>query len=95
MRISHLLSEQNAADPSSDVSEREVESAILELVDQHKSCPLDALVHALDDFTFSQVFLGLDRLRRQGKLIVRHHRQFDYLVSAVMSETTRLHPPGN
>jgi hypothetical protein len=74
----------------------DVESAILQLVGQRGSCTFDELLHTLADFTFCQVFFAVDRLSREGKVILRHPGRFGYLVSALMSGTyNRLRPQGN
>ena len=93
MTARHHRSEQHTAAPETNRNESEVESAILQFMDDHGSCSLDALARALTDFTFIQVFFSVDRLSREGKVIpLGHPRRFDYLVSAVFSESQRFRP---
>ena len=95
MTARHHRSEQQTAAPKTNRKESEVESAILQFVDQQGSCSLDALARALTDFTFIQVFFSVDRLSREGKVIpLGHPRRFDYLVSAVLSESQGFRPKG-
>ena len=44
-------------------------------------CTFDELVHRLSTFSWSQVFLAVDRLSRQGTISVGRTRGVDYLVS--------------
>jgi hypothetical protein len=96
MTALHHRSEQHTAAPKTNRNESEVESANLQFVDQQGSCSLDALARALADFTFIQIFFSVDRLSREGKVIaLGHPRRFDYLVSAVISESQRFRPKGS
>lgn len=95
MTARHYRSEQHTAAPKTNRNESEVESAILQLVDQRGSCSLDALARALADFTFTQVLFSVDCISREGKVILRHPRRFDDLVSAVFSESQRFRLKGS
>lgn len=65
----------------------EVETAIVQHLETHGSCMMEALVHSLPHFTFNRVFFTIDRLSREGKVSLRHPTWFTYLVSAVGSGT--------
>jgi len=63
----------------------DVESAILETLEQRGPCSLDELYQALSDYSWNQVFAAVDRLSRNGRLSLRRPGRFDYLVSIGMS----------
>jgi hypothetical protein len=65
----------------------EVETAIVQHLEEQGSCTIEELVHSLSHFTLSQVFFAIDRLSREGKVSLRHPTRFAYLVSAVGSGT--------
>jgi hypothetical protein len=65
----------------------EVETAILQHLEEQGSRTIEELVHSLSHFTLNQVFFAIDRLSREGKVSLRHPTRFAYLVSAVGSGT--------
>jgi len=68
------------------VAQREdVESAILETLERGGPCSLDELYQALSDYSWNQVFAAVDRLSRNGRLLLRRPGRFDYRVSIGMS----------
>jgi len=58
----------------------EFESRVLQEMEQLGSCTLDELVQALHDYTWVQVFIVVDRLSRNGTLMLRHPTPFEYVV---------------
>jgi len=48
-------------------------------------CALQALLDRLPQFSWSEVFAAIDRLTRQGSLVLRHPSRFDYEVSIAQS----------
>ena len=77
------------------VAQREdVESAILETLERGGPCSLDELYQALSDYSWNQVFAAVDRLSRNGRLLLRRPGRFDYQVSIGMSRADApVHPP--
>ena len=62
--------------------EIEVETAILRHLDEQNACTIEELFLALSRFTFNQIFSAIDRLSRDGRVILRHPTPFTYLVTA-------------
>lgn len=60
----------------------DIESAILRVLDSQRSSTLEELVHSLPSFAWNDIFFAVDRLSREGKLVLRHPTRFEYLVSA-------------
>jgi len=56
------------------------ESRILQEIEKLGSCTLDELVQAIQDYTWVQVFIMVDRLSRNGAVILRHPTPFEYVV---------------
>ena len=67
----------------------EVETAILQHLEEHGSCTIEELFHSLSHFTLNQVFFSVDRLSREGKVSIRHPTRFVDLVSVVGSGTRK------
>ena len=65
----------------------DVESGILQYLAQHGSSTLEELARMLTGFTLNQVLFAVDRLSRDGRIILRHPSRFDYLVSAMEYDT--------
>ncbi|WP_447975449.1 hypothetical protein [Nitrospira sp. Kam-Ns4a] len=63
-------------------SRPEIELAVLHRLHGRGCATLDVLVQARPRFTGNEVFLAVDRLSREGKVILRHPTQFEYVVSA-------------
>lgn len=62
----------------------EVESRILQELERMGSCKLDEFVRAFPEYTWRQVFWAVDRLNRDGALILRKPSQFEYVVAVGM-----------
>ena len=60
----------------------EVEAAILQRVEGLGSCTLEELIRALPGYTWNQLFSAIDRLSRDGALVLRRPTQFEYVVEA-------------
>lgn len=58
-----------------------IESAILDEIRRQGPCSMDELVRRLSGFTWNQVFSVLDRLSREGKLLIQCKRRFEYEVT--------------
>ncbi len=65
---------------------REVETAVLSYLENHGVCTMEQLFRMRSNLTLNQVFFAVDRLSRQGKVILRHPAGFDYLVSSISSD---------
>jgi hypothetical protein len=52
---------------------------------QRGPCALQALLDRLPQFSWSEVFTAIDRLSREGSLVLRHPWRFDYEVSVAQS----------
>ena len=59
-----------------------IESMILQELQRSGACTFEKLVSALPDYSWSQVFMAVDRLSRDGLLQLKRQNQFDYLISA-------------
>jgi hypothetical protein len=59
----------------------EIESMILDQLKRTGPCALENLVESLPDLTWNQVFAGVDRLSRDGRLTLQHPTRFEYMVS--------------
>jgi len=59
----------------------DLETAILDELQQEGPCKMDELLQRLPSYTWNQVFAVLDRLSRQGKLVIQCKRRFEYEVS--------------
>lgn len=60
-----------------------VDAAILEHLATRGSCTVDELISVLPDLALNQVLFAVDRLSRNGKLVLRRPSPFKYLVSPV------------
>ncbi len=58
-----------------------IESVIFQELQRSGACTFEKLVSALPDYSWSQVFLAVDQLSRDGLLQLRRQNQFDYLIS--------------
>ena len=58
-----------------------IQSAIRTVLIQQGPCALQALLDRLPQFSWSEVFAVIDRLSRDGYLVLRHPTRFDYEVS--------------
>ncbi len=66
---------------------KEIESTILAKVDQRGSCRLDDLVQEIPGYTWSQLFVAVDRLSKDGLLRLKHPGRFDYVVESKRRRT--------
>ena len=69
-----------------------VEEAVLEMLHKTGPCCLDDLVLKLTEFSWSQVFLAVDRMSRHGLLMLRRLKYSSYYV-ALSSRQTASRPP--
>src|SRR5262245_58127496 len=58
-----------------------IQSAIRAELSRKGPCALQTLLDRLPQFSWSEVFAVIDRLSRQGHLVLRHPTRFDYEVS--------------
>jgi hypothetical protein len=58
-----------------------VESAIRTELTSRGPCTLEALLQRLSQFSWNEVFAAIDRLSREGRLVLRHPTRFNYEVS--------------
>lgn len=62
-----------------------VEAAILQHLDEQGSATMEDLFRSLSRFTLNQLFFAIDRLSREGKIILQQPTRFAYLVSSAAS----------
>jgi hypothetical protein len=60
-----------------------IESVIFQELQRLGTCTFEELVKALPDYSWSQVFLAVDQLSRDGLLRLKRQNQFDYLISII------------
>ena len=65
----------------------EVETAVLYYLQRHRICPMEELFRNLPAFTVNQMFLTVDRLSREGKVLLRYQNRSEYVI--VRSEIGR------
>ncbi|TSA01909.1 MAG: hypothetical protein D4R81_05470 [Nitrospiraceae bacterium] len=58
-----------------------IESVISQELQRSGACTFEELVKALPDYSWSQVFLAVDQLSRDGLLHLKRQGRFDYLIS--------------
>lgn len=58
----------------------EVETAVLQYLLQHRICSMDELFRSLPAFTVNQMFLTVDRLSREGKVLLRYQNRSEYVI---------------
>ena len=58
---------------------RSIEHKILEQIQEQSVIGMDALVAYFQEYGWSQIFQAIDRLARQGKIVLRRHR-FEYTI---------------
>jgi hypothetical protein len=59
----------------------QIESVILHELKRLGACTFDELVRALPDYSWNQVFMAVDQLSRDGRLLLTRQGRFDYLIS--------------
>ncbi len=57
-----------------------VTDRILEAVQRTQGCDLDTLTNSLSDLSWSQVFLEVDRLSREGQVLVKFDTGGPYMI---------------
>lgn len=57
----------------------EVEFAILACLEHKGPCALDDLVRTFPLYTWNQVFSAIDRLSRQGTVVIQRKDRFEYV----------------
>jgi hypothetical protein len=58
-----------------------VEEAIIEKLRKDGLCSLDDLVTALSSFDFGEIFIAVDRLSSDGRVLLRHRGGSTYQLS--------------
>ncbi len=58
----------------------EVEVAILAYMREHWTCSMEELFRQLPQYTPNQMFLTVDRLSREGKVILRYRYRSEYVI---------------
>jgi hypothetical protein len=66
------------------------EEAVLEMVERVGPCSLDDLVGQLPHFSWGEVFVAVDRMSRDGRLVIR---QLGYLTYHVALSSRRIGYP--
>jgi hypothetical protein len=61
-------------------SRQPVTNRILGEVKRSQGCDLDTLARSLPEFTWNQVFLEVDRLSRQGQVLVTFGAEGRYMI---------------
>mgnify|MGYP001573678274 CR=1 FL=1 len=59
----------------------QIESVIFQELQRSGTCTFEELVRALSGYSWSQVFLAVDQLSRDGLLQLKRQGRFDYLIS--------------
>lgn len=72
----------------------QVEFAILQDLEQRGPCTIDELTQRLPDYSWNQVFTGVDRLSRRGVLLLRHPAKSEYVISLKSQEAASLRAAG-
>jgi hypothetical protein len=67
-----------------------IESAIHRQLAQVGTCSLDELADLLPDYSWAQVFSAVDRLTREGTLILAHPAPFLYLLSLASVSSSKV-----
>ena len=58
----------------------DVETAMLQYLQHHRICPMEELFRNLPAFTVNQMFLTVDQLSREGKVLLRYQNRSDYVI---------------
>ncbi|TLY29758.1 MAG: hypothetical protein E6K63_04030 [Nitrospirae bacterium] len=66
----------------------EIAQVVLQELEQRGHCTMEELIHNLPDYSWNQVFTAVDRLSRDGTLMVQYSSRVDlYLLSAAQAKT--------
>jgi len=60
-----------------------IESVIFQELQRSGTCTFEELVSALPGHSWSEVFLAVDQLSRDGRLLLKRQGRFDYLITTV------------
>lgn len=58
-----------------------IESVIFQELQRSGTCTFEELVNALPGYSWSQVFLAVDQLSRDGRLQLKRQGRFDYRIT--------------
>ena len=86
MATGNIHRELDSAGEDQRIDGYDVESAILQHLEKRESCTLEELTCMLAICTLNQVCLGVARLSRKGRIVLRYPSRFDNLVSAVVPD---------
>ena len=62
----------------------EIDSAILRRLEALGPCTFEKLIQASPDYTWNQVFAAVDRLSREGTVMLQRPTRFEYVVAIGM-----------
>jgi hypothetical protein len=65
----------------------QIDTDIIEVLERMEGCTIGLLCGFLPQYTWNQVFAVVDRLSRDGSLIITRQGRFDYLISPVPSRS--------
>ena len=60
--------------------EHDVEGAVFGYVQQCRICSMEELFRHLPGFTANQLFMTVDRLSREGKVVLRYGNRAEYVI---------------
>ena len=63
----------------------DIEAAMLHYMHEHRICAMEELFRNLPAFTTNQMFLTVDRLSREGKVLLRYQNRSEYVFSGPKS----------
>lgn len=58
-----------------------IDSGIANVLDRMGACTIGMICGFLPQYTWNQVFAAVDRLSREGELVITRQGRFDYLIS--------------
>jgi hypothetical protein len=58
-----------------------VEAAVLQYLHQHRICAMKELFRTLSPCTVNQMLLTVDRLNREGKVLLRYQNRREYIIA--------------
>ena len=71
------------------IRDREVTHRILKTLEANPQCDLDKLVQLCSELSWSEVFLGIDRLSRTGRVRLSRQSIGNYIISLPPSRSSR------
>lgn len=80
----HRMASEDCMLPTDIVDELALELAIIEELARVDTCTFDALVSQLPGCSWAQVFSTVDRLRREGSVILLRVRSSDHVLSLAL-----------